>query len=222
MNLRVFALTVEPRMSNLIENRPKKSEFTFLFAHGAGAPMDSDWMNELSEKLSARGIHVIRFEFPYMEERRVNGKKRPPNTKKVLIETFIQKVEEQNKPVFIGGKSMGGRISTLIMDHPSVLGSVCYGFPFHAPGKTPGDRILHLETLQKHVLILQGERDSMGLPSEIKSYELSDKINVHYLKDGDHGLKPRKKSGLTLSENLDEASEVTENFMREITSFLNS
>ena len=107
----------------------------------------------------------------------------------------------------------------MILDHPLVLGSICFGFPFHAPGKLPGDRIIHLENLDKRILILQGERDSMGLPSEIKGYKLSKSIEVKYLTDGDHGLKPRKKSGRTLSENLREVSDFTEVFMREIISF---
>ena len=209
-------------MIEVIENKPKKSDLHLILAHGAGAPMDSDWMNETSDWLCSQGIHVYRFEFPYMQERRLNGKKRPPNTKKVLIETYNEVIDQINQKVFIGGKSMGGRISSMVLDHPNVTGSVCFGFPFHAPGKAPGDRLNHLEDVSKPVLILQGERDSMGLPDEIKGYKLSKNIEVYYLKDGDHGLKPRKKSGKTMSENLEEASIISEKFMRRIISSENS
>jgi predicted alpha/beta-hydrolase family hydrolase len=203
--------------SLLVYNKPKskKNKKVFIFAHGAGAPMDSDWMNQVSEGLASRGITVIRFEFPYMQERRENGKKRPPNTKKVLLETWHQVLElVGEKEVFIGGKSMGGRMASLMADEAQVQGLICLGFPFHAPGKGPKDRIDHLKNLKTPTLICQGTRDSMGTKEDISGYALSKMIQFHWLEDGDHSLKPRKASGFTQDEHLESTCDAIAAFMQ--------
>ena len=119
-----------------------------------------------------------------MQERRDNGTKRPPNTKKVLLQTWtdvIDEVKVDHDEIYIGGKSMGGRMSTLIEHDPLVKGIICLGFPFHAPGKDPGDRIVHMATLETPTLIIQGERDSMGTKEQIQTYALSDAIKIGYV-----------------------------------------
>lgn len=193
------------KKSQLKINKSKKEIATFIFAHGAGAPMDSEWMEVVSTKLSNLGIKVIRFEFPYMQERRENGKKRPPNTQKVLIETWKEVVNflKNEKNIFIGGKSMGARMASLICDEIKPNGLICLGFPFHAPGKEPKDRIEHLKKLKTPTLICQGTRDSMGTKEDVQDYSLSKNIMFHWLEDGDHSLKPRKSSGFTLNNHLD-------------------
>jgi predicted alpha/beta-hydrolase family hydrolase len=106
-------------------------------------------MKSVSEQLAEREIKVVRFEFPYMQERRKTGKKRPPNTKKVLLQTWtnaINDLKPKHEKIYIGGKSMGGRMATLIEDDTGINGIICLGFPFHAPGKAPGDRIDHLKS----------------------------------------------------------------------------
>lgn len=190
----------------------------FIMAHGAGAPMDSDWMNDLTKALVAKEIQVIRFEFPYMDERRKTGKKRPPNPKKILLECWKDVVERvrnssPNNPLYIGGKSMGGRMASLIADEVRPNGCIGLGFPFHAPGKPPGDRIDHLKKLNTPTLIIQGTRDSMGSKEDCHSYELSKKIQFHWLEDGDHSWKPRKKSGLTLEEHIESGALAIRNFI---------
>jgi len=199
----------------------KKHSSIFIMAHGAGAPMDSDWMNDLTKNLTSREVQVIRFEFPYMVERRESGKKRPPNSKKVLLESWrevIQTVRQSNPetPLFIGGKSMGGRIASLIADEPEfkIQGLIGLGFPFHAPGKEPGDRITHLLDLKTSTLIVQGTRDPMGTKEDSLSYPLSKAIQFCWLEDGDHSWKPRKKSGFDLQGHMEKASEAIINFMR--------
>lgn len=192
------------KKSELIYSKAAKGNKTFIFAHGAGAPMDSEWMNSVTEELVKRNINVIRFEFPYMQERRVSGKKRPPNTKEILCKTFKEAIALVNaKELYIGGKSMGGRIASLISDEVNPKGLICLGFPFHAPGKTPKDRINHLKQLKTPTLICQGSRDSMGNFEDVQSYELSKKIKLHWLEDGDHSFKPRKKSGLTIEQHIE-------------------
>ncbi|OUR99803.1 alpha/beta hydrolase [Halobacteriovorax marinus] len=194
---------------DLIIKGPKNAKIKIILAHGAGAMMDSDWMNELTTYLVKQDIQVIRFEFPYMNERRVSGKKRPPNTKKVLLETWREVFAlVGDKNTYIGGKSMGGRMATLIADELKPKGVICLGFPFHAPGKDPKDRIDHLKEIKTKVLILQGTRDSMGTREDVEGYTLSKKIKVEWFEDGDHGLKPRvRTTGCTLSEYLLLASE---------------
>ena len=206
------------KKSNLIINKPKNEIATFIFAHGAGAPMDSEWMENVSLKLTNLGLKVIRFEFPYMQERRDTGKKRPPNTKKVLLQTWNEVVEliRKDENVFIGGKSMGGRMASLICDEVKPKGLICLGFPFHAPGKEPKDRIEHLKNLKTPTLICQGTRDSMGSIEDVQNYQLSKKIKFHWLEDGDHGLKPRKASGLELQDNLNSACEAIKYFIQTI------
>ncbi|MEZ4872134.1 MAG: alpha/beta family hydrolase [Bdellovibrionales bacterium] len=180
----------------------------FLFAHGAGAPMDSDWMNGITKKLKQKGLFIKRFEFPYMAERRRSGKKRPPDRQPVLLEAWKSVIAEHRsyKKIFVGGKSMGGRMASLIADEMQVSGLIVLGFPFHAPGKEPGERIEHLKSLKTPTLILQGERDSMGSKQDIQGYSLSHKIRVSFLEDGDHSFKPRKKSGFSQEDHMETAA----------------
>ncbi len=189
----------------------------FIMAHGAGAPMDSDWMNDLTKELVKREIQVIRFEFPYMNERRETGKKRPPNTQKVLLDSWrevFKKVSSKSSHLYIGGKSMGGRMASLVADELKPKGLIGLGFPFHAPGKDPGARIDHLKEMKCPTLILQGTRDSMGTKEECLSYSLSQKIKFTWLEDGDHSWKPRKSSGLTLEGHIELAADAIDKFMR--------
>ena len=107
----------------------------------------------------------------------------------------------------IGGKSMGGRIASLVADEVGVRGLVCLGYPFHPPGRPTRTRTQHLEQLETPTLIVQGTRDALGTAEDVAGYELSPKIRVHWLRDGDHSFKPRKKSGRTNQQNLNEAVE---------------
>ena len=194
---------------------PKKSDQVLIIAHGAGAPMDSDWMNDVASQISAAGIKTVRFEFPYMVERRESGKKRPPNTKKVMLETWHQVVSDWSteQKIYLSGKSMGGRMASLMIDEVCAAGLICFGFPFHAPGKPPKDRLDHLKNLRTKTLIIQGERDSMGNRDEVSEYEVSKKIKFHWLEDGDHSFKPRKKSGFTQEEHVGSACQAAIKFM---------
>ncbi len=195
---------------------------TFLFAHGAGAPMDSDFMNVVAEGLSARGICVVRFEFPYMQERRKTGKGRAPDRSPVLLETFRARIDAERKRMppgvrlAIGGKSMGGRMASMISDEVSADALVCLGYPFWPPAKkgesAPSqDRIGHLETLRTKALILQGTRDSFGGEEAVSKLRISPR--VEWLPDGDHDFAPRKRSGHTHAENLQTAINLAAEFL---------
>jgi uncharacterized protein len=187
----------------------------FLFAHGAGAPMDSPFMNEVAGALAGHGIRVIRFEFPYMAARR-SGARKPPDREAVLLDTWRTIIAEHRGDgrVFIGGKSMGGRMATMIADEVDVQGVICLGYPFHPPGKPDKLRIAHLRDIRTPVLMIQGTRDALGSREEVEPMELSKAVRIAWLEDGDHSLKPRVKSGRTLQDNLIEATRAATGFIK--------
>lgn len=216
-----LSMTVTASTEDLLISRPDVAHRVFVFAHGAGAPMDNPWMDEVTQRLVDQGFCVVRFEFPYMKQRRETGKKKPPDRAPKLLETWrsvIPQVRglEPDVPIFIGGKSMGGRIASLVADDCVVAGLICLGFPFHAPGRELGDRVAHLETIKTPMLILQGERDAMGSKPDLDGFRFSKTVTVRWLPDGDHSLKPRKKSGYTLSDNLDTAAEHIDQFTKKL------
>ncbi|MFT6557796.1 alpha/beta family hydrolase [Sneathiella sp.] len=198
-----------------LENGNANSKTKLILAHGAGAPMDSPFMDYFAEKLAGDDLHIIRFEFPYMQERRENGKKRPPNKQDILLACWRQLIADfaGADRLFIGGKSMGGRMASLVADEGGVSGLVCLGYPFYAIGKQDKPRIDHLKTLKCPTLVVQGERDSMGNRDAVEHYDLSDSVKVFWTEDGDHSFKPRKASGRTEIENWDAAIDAVKQFI---------
>jgi len=192
------------RNESMLANGPTNGNCTIVLAHGAGAPMDNEFMTVVAEGLADLGFHVVRFEFPYMALRRQTGKKRPPDREPVLRKTWLDVIASLGPPekVIIGGKSLGGRIASLIADEARVAGLMCLGYPFHPTGKPDKLRTEHLKSLATPTLILQGERDPFGKPEEVATYALPRRLKIQWLPDGDHSFKPRKSSGLTLEENL--------------------
>jgi predicted alpha/beta-hydrolase family hydrolase len=178
---------------NYLTDGPAKSKHTFLFAHGAGGAMDTSFMNLVATGLAEHGIRVVRFEFPYMAARRTAGKRGAPDRPAVLLDTFRQVVEEHGggAKVVVGGKSMGGRIASMIADEAGVRALVCFGYPFHPPGKPQTLRTAHLEALRTPALILQGTRDMFGTRADVETYTLSPSIRVQWMEGGDHSLKGR-------------------------------
>jgi predicted alpha/beta-hydrolase family hydrolase len=174
-------------------------------------------MNAVAAGIAKEGFRVLRFEFPYMHARR-EGKRKPPDRGPVLEETWREAIREAAgkkgaKAVAIGGKSMGGRIASMVADEAGVAGLVCLGYPFHPPGQPDKLRVAHLKQLMTPALILQGERDAFGTREEIARYPLSKKIRISFLKDGDHSFKPRASSGRTEKQNLDEAVALVSGFL---------
>jgi len=203
---------------NLLVSGPSTAPLTLVLAHGAGAPMDSPFMAEMAEGLAEHGWRILRFEFPYMQKRREDGKRRPPDRAPVLLDHFNAIVGDIGDParVVIGGKSMGGRMASMIADEAGVAGLICLGYPFHPPGKPEKLRTAHLAGLKTPTLILQGERDTLGNKAEVSGYSLSPSIQVAWLEDGDHGFKPRKQSGRSETENLSEAVTLAHQFLAQI------
>jgi predicted alpha/beta-hydrolase family hydrolase len=159
---------------------------------------------------------VLRFEFPYMAARRETGARRGPDTERLLLATWREVVAEAGEPggLVIGGKSMGGRMASLVADELGVRALVCLGYPFHPPGRPERVRTAHLATLTTPALIVQGARDPFGSRDEVEGYELSPAIALHWAPDGDHDLTPRKASGRTAAQNWTEAVEAITAFLR--------
>lgn len=198
---------------------PTTASHVLLFAHGAGAPMDHPWMRTVAMGIAATGIRVARFEFPYMAGRRDDGPKRGPDRPPVLLDCYraaVAGLRGNGRVIAIGGKSMGGRIATMIADDEDVAGTVCFGYPFHPLGRPAQTRTAHLEAMRTSTLILQGERDGMGTREDVAGYRLSSAIRLHWLADGDHSLKPRRASGRTEQDNLDEAVAVASEFILDL------
>jgi len=189
----------------LLTDGPADARHTLVLAHGAGAPMDSPFMAVFAASLAARGLRVVRIEFPYMAARR-NGSRPGPNPPRVLQATWRTVINRLGaEQLIIGGKSLGGRVASLVADEVGVAGLVCLGYPFHPPGRPDKLRTAHLATLRTPTLILQGTRDPLGAPDEVAGYTLSPAIRLHWLDDGDHSFKPRKASGRTEAQAWEEA-----------------
>lgn len=170
---------------------PTTSQHLFLFAHGAGAPMDTPFMNAVARGMAERGIRVVRFEFPYMARRRQGGKKGAPDRQPVLLDGWRGAIAEHGggEKVVIGGKSMGGRMASMIADEVGARGLICFGYPFHPPASPERLRIAHLENLRTPTLIIQGTRDTFGRPDEVRDYPLAGSIRIEWIEGGDHSLK---------------------------------
>jgi uncharacterized protein len=185
---------------------PAKATTTIALANGAGAGMNSPFLNYFAKSLGKHGFRVIRFNYPYMTARLASGKAKPPDREPVLRETWLEVIKKLGpKGLVIGGKSMGGRIASLVADESGVAGLVCLGYPFHPIGKPDKLRVEHLKTIKTPTLILQGERDLFGTREEVARFKLSRAVRIVWMKDGDHSLKPRKSSGRTEEQNWDGA-----------------
>ena len=191
---------------------------SLILAHGAGAPMDSPFMEQMTERLVARGVAVFRFEFAYMASRRVDGRKRPPNPQAQLLQQWravYRTVRQQTAGrLAVGGKSMGGRMASLLADELAADALVCLGYPFHAVGKPEKPRGAHLAELRTPTLIVQGERDALGNRNTVAGYLLSPMIRVDWLAAADHDLKPLKRSGFTHEQYMDRAADAVVAFIR--------
>jgi predicted alpha/beta-hydrolase family hydrolase len=189
---------------------------TVVLAPGAGAGMRSTFMEDVTGHLVDAGLRVARFEFPYMRRAVVAGTRiGRPDPERVLRAAWHEAMEALGGPerLVIGGKSMGGRMASLVADEAGVRGLVCLGYPFHPPGRPDRLRTAHLEALRTPTLIVQGERDPFGTRADIEGYRLAPGIEIRWLEDGDHSFKPRKASGHTLTEHLRTAAEAVAAFV---------
>jgi uncharacterized protein len=197
---------------------PPDADWTLIMAHGAGQGIDSSFLAHVAEALGRAGMRVIRFEFPYMAEIRRTGRRRPPDREPALLERWSLVIDRElaagtdARRLLIGGKSLGGRMASLIADERSPAGLVCLGYPFHPAGSPNRLRTQHLQVLRTPTLICQGTRDIFGKPEEVAGYGLAPSIRLVWIEDGDHSFKPRKQSGRTWEQNMDQAAQLVVDF----------
>jgi predicted alpha/beta-hydrolase family hydrolase len=177
---------------------PEDSRRTFVFAHGAGGAMDGPFMNRVARGIAASEIRVVRFEFPYMSARRHGEKRGMPDRQPILLDCWRDVVRQLGggEGLVIGGKSLGGRMASMVADELAVAGLLCLGYPFHPPGQPTKLRTAHLETLKTRALIVQGTRDPFGTQEDVATVVLSPAIQVEWIAGGDHSLKPRERENL--------------------------
>src|SRR5215469_5125358 len=158
---------------------------TLVLAHGAGAPMDSPFMATIAQALAGGDLRVVRFEFPYMRARREHRGRGAPDREPVLLDAWREVIKALGggRQLIIGGKSLGGRIASMVADEAQARGLVCLGYPFHPPGKAPGARLQHLKGLRTPTLIVQGTRDRFGARYEVEQHTLSPQIRMTWIED---------------------------------------
>lgn len=203
---------------NLLFDTPRNPlvDVAVVLAHGAGAGMDSDFMVAMAQGLCAQGIAVVRFEFPYMAQRREGGSRRPPDKMPVLEETFSALLQQFGPRCVAAGKSMGGRVASHLLARQECLAAMSLGYPFHPPGKADQVRMAHWPQILRPWLIVQGSRDPFGTQEEVSSYALPPSARVRWLADGDHDFKPRKASGFSQSAHWQSAVLAMAEFVKEL------
>lgn len=200
---------------------------TLLLAPGASAGLASPFMRALIEALRQEAVNVVPFEFSYMMARHTTGRQSPPPPVAKAVEEYREKLDKLNRgkgALFVGGKSYGGRVASHLLSPlagdpiagQKIAGLVCFGYPFHPPGKPDTLRTAHLATLTHPALIMQGSRDPFGTRNEAATFALSPAIKLHWLADGDHDFKPRVASGYTQAAHIAEAARVAAAFMLSI------
>lgn len=197
--------------------RPEHARAGCVLAHGAGAGMRHPFMEAVAESLAERGVASLRYQFPYMEA----GKKRPDRapvaqaTARAAVDAGRR--ELSGLPLFAGGKSFGGRMTSQAAAEsalPGVAGLVFLGFPLHAAGKPGTDRAAHLADVTVPMLFVQGTRDALADLDLLRPLldDLGDRAVLHVVEGGDHSFRVLKRSGRTDAEVLAEIADAVERF----------
>jgi uncharacterized protein len=194
---------------------PADASDVVVLAHGAGGPMDSPFLNRVAAGLGEHGCRVVRFEFPYMRARRQSGRRGAPDPPGILQASWKETIAALGggPNLVIGGKSLGGRIASMVADEVGARALICFGYPFHPPGKPEKLRTKHLENLQTPALVVQGTRDAFGSAQEVPAYALSLRIRIQWIEAGDHSYKPPARSGRTEAANVSDAIEAAATFV---------
>lgn len=185
---------------------PKRgADRAVLLAHGAGADMNAAALTTAAGALADAGIPSLRFDFPY----RIAGRRapdRPPvldAAVRAAIDDLMRRTKLPSERLVLGGRSMGGRICSLVagdaIDPVPVLGLALLGYPLHPPGKADVLRVEHFKRLTMPVFFASGTRDAFGTPAELKrnAKKVKGPVTFHWIETGDHGFRPLKSSGLT-------------------------
>ncbi|MGY4877273.1 alpha/beta fold hydrolase [Vreelandella aquamarina] len=189
-----------------------------LFAHGAGSGQDSFFMRQFATEVAEYGIQLMTLDFAYMRKMNIEERRRPPPKVERLVDELAYWygliAAEKDSPLWIGGKSMGGRVASMLAAQQHVAGVIITGYPFHPPRSPDRLRLAHWSAVSAPSLILQGERDPFGRPHEVETYVLPGNVQVEWLPSGDHDLKPLRSSGLDQCELIRQAAQEAARFMR--------
>ncbi|WP_110716037.1 alpha/beta family hydrolase [Salinicola acroporae] len=183
----------------------------FVLCHGAGAGHDSEFLARLRRQLAERGIQVVAVEFDYMTVMGRSGRRRPPPRIETLVDELagwrrrLTELDAQT-PLWFGGKSMGGRVASLLATRVDLAGLVLFGYPFHPPGKPDRLRLEHWPKIACPVLLFQGTRDPFGRRDEVEGYRLPTQVECHFMEGGDHDWQVLKRAAHTQSVLIDEAA----------------
>lgn len=207
-------------VSGILE-RPRGATALYVLAHGAGAGMRHAFLEALVPRLAERGVATLRYQFPYMEK----GSRRP-DSRRVLLATVRAAVAHgvttaRNLPVFAGGKSMGGRMTSLAASDEAlegVRGIVFLGFPLHAAGRSGIERADHLRDVEVPMCFLQGTRDTLADLESMRAVceELGARAHLHVVEGGDHSFHVLKRSGRTDDEVRDELADEVAAFVAKV------
>ena len=198
--------------------KPEAAQALLVLAHGAGAGMRHRFLEQAAVKLAAAGVATLRYQFPYMEKR-----VKRPDSEAVLVDTVRAALLAAKKvagdlPIFVGGKSMGGRMSSLAAARQpleDVRGLVFFGFPLHAAGRPGAERGEHLTGIKLPMLFLQGSRDALAELKMLKPLcsKLAGRAELFVVKGGDHSFHVLKSLGRSDDEVLDDVVEKTAEWM---------
>jgi uncharacterized protein len=181
----------------VILQRPERAFCLYLLAHGAGAGMRHPFLEKLSEALASESVATFRYEFPYMEQRR--RRIDPPAILHERVREAVAAASREGLPLFAGGKSMGGRMTSqaqALSPLPEVLGLAFVGFPLHPAGKRGVERAAHLRDVAVPMLFLQGTRDELAHLDLLRPIvEGLPRATLHVVEDADHSFHVRKRSG---------------------------
>jgi uncharacterized protein len=197
---------------------PDRPHAAYVFAHGAGAGMDHPFMAAVAEGLADRGVATLRYQFPYMEQ----GSKRPdrPETARVAVRAAVKTAASvlPDLPLFAGGKSFGGRMTSLTHAEkplPGVMKLVFFGFPLHPAGKPSVDRADHLSAIKVPMLFLQGTRDTLASMDLLEPVVKAARGTMFAVGEADHSFHVRRKSGKTDAQVMTELSDVATGWISE-------
>jgi len=197
--LTVAAGSGPPRRTRWIRRGALDGRPLVVLAHGAGAPMTSPFMEHVTAALVERGLAVARFDFPYMERARLEGRRRPPDASAVLLATWRTMLEAIPRwrgapgPRVVGGKSLGGRMASMELAQgtpPDVVGAVYLGYPLHPAGRPERLRVAHLAEVAVEQLFVAGSRDGLATLATLRREveRLGPRARLHVVEGGDHSL----------------------------------
>lgn len=187
--------------------------------------MDSPFMEQLAAALDRQGVPSVRFEFPYMIRRRQDGKKRPPDLMPVLLEWFrkeVDRVRQETSPgcrIVVAGKSMGGRVASMLASEgvSDIAAVICFGYPFHPPGKPERWRIDHLPAVGCPLMIVQGTRDPFGKREEVLVRDDLEGVSRWcWLNGGNHDFQPLSKQPEREADLIERAAQASNQFLGEV------